>query len=448
MDFSFHPEFAESIDRRLSSLVSQVEDVTERLKHHKGLHTHPDAFIAAKLTDADIVGEARVTQVDVSGRAVGFAFRRGDHVVGLRDDSFHEAMRIAEAIHTHGNLAASVSADTVQQVVLQWVVDTSQGKEPKTVCQLLEQLVRREVLETTIWIPISNLFVESPFAFGNASVRMLTASEVSDALRHAQRNTTAPTPASLTEELRRNWAGQAVMEFKLVAHPHRARELAWNYAETYCALLQFFGAPIHFGPLPSRVAPRGTRPYREEHLINFSDKGFNLSRRIVDPPWVFEITDEMLKHMHERHLAKVSILVREQTCEYEVAALAALLVYCRAAYHGDEADKVLQIITAIEMFALRDQGEPIAKSVGDRLAFAITTAAGKRAQIARNFNDVYKLRSRRTHHGQTLADSEAVAEFLTNAWSFFLVVVRGIGMFKSRKDFLDRLDARKWGQAP
>jgi hypothetical protein len=141
-------------------------------------------------------------------------------------------------------------------------------------------------------------------------------------------------------------------------------------------------------------------------------------------------------------------LARDTACEYEEKLLEALLIYGRACYQSEPADKLLQIMTAVEMFALRSDGEPITTSVADRIAFAITDDPGTRQEIVRNFRDVYAIRSRRSRHGRFSSEVQMIEQFLRNAWAFFLTAIRGVGRYRERAQFLDYLDGLKYGRPP
>jgi len=105
-------------------------------------------------------------------------------------------------------------------------------------------------------------------------------------------------------------------------------------------------------------------------------------------------------------------------------------------------------MTAVEMFTLRSESEPIQAAIADRLAFAITENPNGRQQIAANFRNTYGLRSGRTHHGKSsISDTETIEEFLRNAWSFFLTAIRGVGRYRKRVEFLDHLDQLKYGHS-
>jgi hypothetical protein len=148
----------------------------------------------------------------------------------------------------------------------------------------------------------------------------------------------------------------------------------------------------------------------------------------------------------ERHgLMILSSLAENTPCDYEERLLQCPLVYGRACYQLDPTDKLLQIMTAIEMFTLRSTNEPIQAGVADRLAFAITDDPNTRQRIVNNFKKAYELRSGRSHHGQSISDTDTIEEFLRNAWAFFLTTIHGVGRYRTRVEFLDYIDRVKYG---
>jgi hypothetical protein len=149
--------------------------------------------------------------------------------------------------------------------------------------------------------------------------------------------------------------------------------------------------------------------------------------------------------MEQTRIEVMSRLALGTTCEYEEKLLDSLLIYGRACYQFDQNDKLLQVMTAVEMFALRSDNEPIQAALADRLAFAISDDADARQQIVQNLRDVYSVRSARAHQGKSISDAETVEKFLANVWGFFLAAIRGVGRYKKRVDFLDYLDGRKYG---
>jgi Apea-like HEPN len=131
-------------------------------------------------------------------------------------------------------------------------------------------------------------------------------------------------------------------------------------------------------------------------------------------------------------------------CDYEEAVLKSLLVYGRACYQADPVDKLLQIITAFEMLTLRDDNEPIMGAVGERLAFVVATGVEERQSVVTNFKRVYGVRSKRTHHGHTIEETQDIEAFLENVLKFFHQAILRIGRHKTKADFLGDLDRLKF----
>jgi hypothetical protein len=250
--------------------------------------------------------------------------------------------------------------------------------------------------------------------------------------------------SSNTEKLHRDWAGKAVMCFSFFAESKRAHELALEKAETYMTLLQFYSIPTMAFTLTSHAAPVGHRPYRIKRSIAIGPSTFRPSSGIAEPSSWLQITSAYRAKMEQTGLMILSNLARGTTCEYEQNLLEALLIYGRACYQFEPVDKLLQIMTAVETFALRSDGEPIMTSVADRIAFAITSNAQTRQEIVRNFRDVYAMRSRRSHHGRFSPEVQMIEQFLRNAWAFFLTAIQGVGRYRDRAQFLDYLEGLKY----
>ena len=102
-------------------------------------------------------------------------------------------------------------------------------------------------------------------------------------------------------------------------------------------------------------------------------------------------------------------------------------------------------MTSIEMFALRSDNEPIQAALADRLAFAISEDPSSRQQIAQNLRDAYAARSGRSHHGRSISNTEVVELFLRNAWGFFHAALQGVGRYRTRLEFLNHIDGKKYG---
>src|SRR5438876_427287 len=68
----------------------------------------------------------------------------------------------------------------------------------------------------------------------------------------------------------------------------------------------------------------------------------------------------------------------------------------------EPADKLVYILVGLESMLLRSENEPLAKNVGERLAFLIGESKEKRIAVKNNVVEIYSHRSGFIHHGRSI----------------------------------------------
>ncbi len=396
----------------------------------------------------DIIGEVVLSFSDVTGKKVAHFYPHGDAILGLANENLRQAQEIAERIWSRREVRDRLSADTVEELLLEWVGAVARGQPTQALAQRIDEVLLKRVRVVSVWVPIEATLIEGDLQFADSTLMMLSRVDLDRAFDSAFSTRPSDHVEEYRKKLHRDWAGKAVMRFSICAEPKRAHELSLEKAETYMTLLQFYTIPAMAFSLSSHAAPVGQRPYRTKRSIAIGPSIFLRSAAIAEPSSWLQITRDYRAQMEQMGLMVLSSLARDTACEYEEKLLEALLIYGRACYQSEPVDKLLQIMTAVEMFALRSDGEPITTSVADRIAFAITDDPGTRQEIVRNFRDVYAIRSRRSHHGRFSSEVQMIEQFLRNAWAFFLTAIRGVGRYRERVQFLDYLDGLKYGRPP
>jgi hypothetical protein len=447
MRFGLHSDLAAWIDRESDRVAGFVQDFTGKLSGNRGLRVHPDQPIAASLGPDDIVGEMTVSSVDLVGQIVARFYPHGDKILGLSNGGMLEAHKIVERIWSRSELCNLLSRNSILELLLEWIGSVACAKPTIPFSRKIVQAVAETVRLVSVWVPIDEVFVEGELPFGTAVLAPLSRSQLDAALHVGAPQAQANARTLDREKLYSKWLGKAVMRFELEAEPQRAQELAAERAADYMSLLQFYAAPAMVLPLASHIAPSGARPYRTEACIAYAP-GFFVHKEIVSEPiYRLEITSAYRAEMERLGLWVLSSLAQDTACEYEEKLRETLLVYGRASYQLDPTDKFLQVMTAVEMFALRSDSEPIMAALADRIAFAITDDPRNRQDIAQNLRAAYSERSGRSHHGRTVTETETIEQFLRNAWAFFLTAIQGVGRYRTRLQFLDHLDRTKYGHA-
>jgi hypothetical protein len=447
MAFELHRDFANWLDGESVRVVSLIRDYTDTPRRTGNLPRKPNLPIAANIAPSDILGEVTSSQTDLIGTLVTRFYRNKDKWFSLTTEGMTAARKLAERIWGRAELRDLLSLQTIEELLFEWVGDVVRKKSPARFSDKIARTVALTVQELFVVIPIFELHIDEEFSFATATVIRLSAETLDAIIETGIINGNSDELLAKRTLLHRRWLGTAAMRFKLTAEPVRAQEIAMERAADYMALFQFYGAPTTILALSSHAAPIGMRPYRTLDCLSYAHGIFRHTRKVSEPTYQLQMTSTVRAEAERQGLLVLSNLVPHTLCEYEEALLRSLLIFGRACYQLESIDKLLQVMTAVEMFALRSDSEPIQAGVADRLAFAITRNPDDRQAIANNLRSTYSLRSARTHHGKSIADTETIEQFLQNAWAFFLSAIQNVGRYRTRTEFLDHLDRLKYGHA-
>ena len=438
---SLHPEFLKWVDAQASRAAELVGPSLPPTAPSSGVRSHPDKPLATVITEEQIMGPVVRTQLNGDGEPEAwFLFKKGKDEIGFSGAGFQEVRKITERIWNRKEIRDKFSVATVADRLMRWAVQTASGEEAESFAVRLESLLSELVVPRSVWLPIDWLSLEGELRFGDAVIAPLSLEEFERNLAENNIDSTNP----MIEKMRSEWVGSPIIRFEFNAEPQRAIELAREKANDYLALLQIYALPSLTLSFTSHVAPRGAQPYRKEDILIFGQGTYRRSQAISEKPYRFDITPEIRANMERYRLATVSKLAVRTENEYEEDLLRCLLVYGRASYQSDPTDKFLQTMTAIEMFALDGANEPIQTIVADRMAFAVHGSFEGRVTLVENFKAAYAERSRGTHHGKSIEDTEIIQQFLMNAWFFFCACLQNVGRVQTRKDFLRQLDSMKY----
>lgn len=101
------------------------------------------------------------------------------------------------------------------------------------------------------------------------------------------------------------------------------------------------------------------------------------------------------------------------------------------------------ILAAVESLLLRENNEPIGKSIGERLAFIVGETVDERIAVKNIVSRVYGSRSAFLHHGRQLAEMDALELFMKYVWRGFLWLIRSVDRFQTKQQLIELLERRK-----
>jgi hypothetical protein len=414
----------------------------------------PGGHIAANYS-ADEIPEFKITaKVDLLGRTTARYFEHEGQRIGLEDEKYQELARLSESIQRTKALRDLVSTKWVEDAIVNWMKTRYEGASAPPLATYLADKCEKDVREHEIWLPVSNLTVESDLTFGNVVFRTIT-KELIDRWWEQWQGATRGRGAEYAAKIEARFArersdlqGLAAATIKVTAEPKRALEVALRESERAVTALRVYHVAATTTPeVTSYCALLGKENVEG---VKYLEMEGGRVRSWGEQPTGGRVLnwhlsdDDIRKYTGSLGFDNVNRLLALKTrTRFQDALLDALLLYSRSTREKDLAGKLVYMLAAIESMLLRNDTEPIQQNVGERMAFIIANTGEARRAVIRNLKSAYALRSKFVHHGHTIDELETVRTFMVNTWTLFTSLAKNSSSFDTREQLIDYLEEMK-----
>jgi hypothetical protein len=445
--FDIHPDAQNNFNEKAQALIRCIKDVpTAQPLRNKSFD--PDIYVKMHLTDKDIIGEISMGAVDFLGEQVAFYFMDGQKQVGIEGDNYRSLRKLAESVFKIEDIKKAISLRTIEKMICDWLKEKYLNKDLVCFSEYFLSKAKELVSEISVWAPISNLCIQEPFRIGKVIFRPITRDLIDEWER--QRIEGAKDKEGIkriVEKDLRPFQGYAAATLKLTSERERAKELIIEEGNRALSLLRIFTLAVLHPQAVSYFGIWGAAHIDGAHIVYLKNiKEYNgLTKLTLGPPPRTEILNkEIVDKLFQTGLGTIDRLLNSSCLTaFQNDVLEALMLYSRAALSKDAADKLIYILVALESIFLKNTSEPIQQNLAERMAFLIGKSVDHRKQIIKNVKDVYGLRSAFIHHGVFIADFEVMEKFMLHAWYTIIQLISVVEKFKSKDDFISRLEERK-----
>lgn len=405
------------------------------------------------ITEDSILGPIISRQPDRFGREIARSYLGKDGIVSLSGDAYAQLDRATEILYRQPEVRAAVSRDAVLSCIFAWICDTKIRGPGLSLIEHVNSELPKLVQPVEVVVPLYGLHVQSPLKCGRVTIADITSSEVDSwiAVWGPQTEVSAESQEYFTR-FRKQYQGRAAARLTITAEKRHAESRALEAAELAVAVLRLVSRGAYVPEVPSPIALLGSQVVNSQHFIT------NVPGVSFSPSESVHHADESRPEVFSRDFIATSIpaiighwialLDKDQHSDFEKAALRSVIIYSRATRQRNISEKLIHAFAALESLLLKSESEPISAAVGDRLAFAIGRSADERIAVAANMRAVYAMRSRYVHHALETSpqstDLELLEKFLRNLSHFFVNLRAPLAQFKSKIEFLDALDRRKY----
>lgn len=449
MKLEMHPQARQNFNKKAEDLVAQLRPTPDRFKRKGGAH-NTNIHTVHKFTPEN----SRLTGVgwtDFTGNVVAKAFAQGNQMLGLFDEDYLEFARVVEGVQKSIMPRRVVSLRRLSDLIFDWVKHKHEGASILLMTEYVLAECEKLVKELEIWIPISQLYIQSPFDFGKITFRAITKAMMDDWETSALSKATNPEEEESVrkglERHRKEIQGLATAIIKIEAEPLRAYELAFDEIDRTMSILRFFSpANLH----PAKVCY--SAPIGRQHLDSYRYL-FVEGRKIVGHTSGLSDTSRTHWNLSNEDLNLWApelgilhmLLNKEKLTDFQELLLDTLILYSRSSLAKQVSDKLVYILVALESAFLKDSSELIQDAISLRMAYMQDVSVEKRRAIISNVKAVYKLRSSFIHHGQSISidDTKLLTEFMMTAWLSLAALILLAASEMTKEEFFQSLEDRR-----
>lgn len=450
MPLDIHPKASENLDARGERLLTSLRPPSE--EHlPAGPSFVPDTPVAWTLTEKDILGiECRLAD----GRGVTIAryfYRPGSGQLGFAGSSFDELRSLAKT--TYGLVSDVVSAQTVEDFIFHWCRDRSCDVTDLPLVQYVMSQLEVLIANHEIWLPIATLYLERPLSLGRVVLRPISSEDIDSwTARWTDAEGSAAAKAAAIDDLRNRLQGLAAATSTYRAERHRAEERAAEATEDALSILRIFSAEILHPYAWSLCTVEGLASvggnlsfvHRDgvfASMLQALPEGLRLQWKLSESR-VDELLRIGLKDADE-------LLRQSERTDFENTLLKALRHYSIAALKKDPSEKLLYIVTALESLLLGGPEEGrLVQNFRERFAILRGRDLASRLETQRRASAIYAIRSRFVHGGFPAEDLGLLEEFMLDAWTVMISILKKRKSVRSKAEFLQTLDLHKMAGPP
>jgi Apea-like HEPN len=448
MHVTFHPNAAETFNNRAKSLIRKNRQPDPTASTDGKTTFSPDFHIALELTDNDIIGEPEEAVADYFGRTISLSYRRNGAKYSIDGSDYHELEKLAEAIHRSGVIRNCLSKRFIVKTLFSWIsLQETNANVEANAMEYLTEAANSAVASRIIWIPLANVYIQSPLHIARSTLRPLDSRQFETWMSYARAKGVAEDEVNmLFDRLRHDIQGLAAVTVKVEAEPIRAQELAVEESVEVSSVLGILSPALRILNVACAARVKGWEVMRTTTSITVKPDGdYVINQTVVDPasPQRLVLSDAHLAKLRPLPLDRLLQLAHKRENAFQQAIYDGLMIYSKAAFTADTTEKLLYILTSLESTLLKNENEPIQQNLAERLAVLLERSLDGRKSMIKTVRSTYGLRSRYLHHGRTLADDELLTVFLNIAWRFWMMALSDLGKFKTREEFVEAIDDLK-----
>ena len=447
MRIELHPDAVLNFNTKANSLLLRLIPAPNRQQ------IETDNFktdvVTHILDDNNIINVSHLGFVDGLGNKKACYFENHEKRIGLFEEDYRYFIHLLEQIQKNKAIKEFLSKEFLETVIFEWMEKRYKNQTKLEMWDYVSSECEREIIEIEIWIPIAMTQIESQIEIGEVIIKHFSKAIIDESYLEAIKGRTTDEIENLTtlfNNFRKDVQGYAVAIVKVIGEKNRAKERAFEKVEQALSFLRLFSPACIIPEAISYTVVKGKENLESNmYFTNRNNKLIGDKHGYVRNPFLWKIDNQQIEQIFNDGLKILNnLLLDNQKNEFIEKLFDSLYIYSRCTLAKNLSDKLIYIHVSLESILLRDENEPIAQNIGDRIAYAIARKGNERRDIVHKVKKAYELRSKFIHHGIQINDIETMQSFMEIAWVFFHFLIINGNKFKTKEEMLNTLDELKY----
>lgn len=432
-------------EKAQSQLGTIVENAAVATQSPSGFQI--DVEPSATLRERDISDFKLVGTTDPLGRETSRSFEWKGKRYGIAGPAYIEMMKFIDQLAKTGNVGDILSRKFIKDQYLDWLEMKFKGSVVTDWISFLMDAAEQVVQNHEVWIPISELHLQSAIQLGNITFLNLSQQvferdflskiEVKAALEQEQQK--------VFKILRQQYQGLAAARLKIWSEPQRAVEVARKETEISLKLLTCYHLTWCKGELVSSSVPKGEEYTPFYHAIIFDENcRVHIKKAAELLPFNWTIDNKHLASMKSTGLEKIHLLRLKQKNEFQEQALDFFVGYGGSFMSRNVSEKILRLVVALEKFLSPSADVATQATIADRLAFSVGVDTNDRRRIVKTTKVIYGWRSKLVHEALEISEEQTLEEFLRDVWRLFIFLINNLDHYTTMLGFYEHIEEKKY----
>lgn len=444
---AIHPEAARSLDSAGQELLQMASRRALRPTDVPTFESRRQP--QAHFTDADLVGASLSEWCNIAGQTTARYFVQDGIEIALADEGYKSLRKLVEKLNRTPPFGGRLSQKFLEEQTFIWWRNVIRGETDRPLTAAILEKAATVVREHEILVPLSHLEIQDAFYFGDTLLTPFDA-DFFDGFGEQLLKSKPELTDMIGEQrakLKRQLGHLTGVSIKVIGDLDLALNKARAVAFDMASVIRFMSPAALSWNVIYPCFPKGCEHIRMITQLQIeNDEISTLSDGVIDNYFDWKLTTEYTELLMSSGFKNCALFFEAASLSsFQQRVKTAIFSYAEGIASFNTSNRLVFTMSALEHLLLKDEKESIQAAVGDRMAFLLAKGADDRMAIVTNFKKAYGYRSQQVHHLTSVDDEEVLAKFFQNAWQLIMGSIRAMPRYKDHKDFLDGIDAIKYG---